>query len=149
VDFTIFGNLSLQEYVEKDEYCYDPNYRTPSERPLDRALVVVNNGELKVLHCIGPGMDYYSNEIGKFDLEDGEWTNLSNGLLIWEGSIVNEEYWTSCGMEYDCRQEGDFRKLTTDEWFWFKEDPDSPPWDESEWLVGRCTKEEWMEFVHG
>ena len=123
-------------------------YRRPRDRPKDRALVVYNAGEVKVLHHVGPDLETWEQETGEFCDEIVE-DNIPNGLYIWEGVITSIRVWNYDGDEYDSNFKGTLRPLTPDEWFWFCEDPDTPPWDVSAWLVGRATEEEWFLSVHG
>ena len=145
--------FKLIEYKPDDTepvHGYRNEYR--KDAPLSRALVLENYGESVVLHFIGADLEWEMEQVGELQIGGDDWGYSGHdvdGLWIWEGRMVTHKNWTSCGYEYDTEPEGDYRRLTQDEWNMFKEDPDIPPWDCREWFANNPTDKEWMESVHG
>lgn len=79
-------------------------------------------------------------ECGSKKLEDLGLDNAPEGLSIWEGSVVDTTYESIDGTDYDCELQGDFRKLTEDEWEAFRKGENL--WDEKLWRTEKMKEQE-------
>jgi hypothetical protein len=112
----------------KFEHDEPPEYKPQDERPPDLALLVSDGKRSKVLAYIGPGIEFWMDEIGESDVFDG----VPAG--IWMSKIRIDTYRCPDG-DYDSDIHSVERALTPQEWEMFMEDHETGPWCPADWFV--------------
>lgn len=125
-DLKTFHGLEIAPAKEVKPLYEPPTYK--KDCPPDRALLVSDGTHVKVLDYIGPALDYWF-ECAGLDVEDFD--GEPPGIWIWEGTIVDDKYWTDYGYEYDAELSGETRPLTKEEWEDWK--INDCPWDPDDW----------------
>jgi hypothetical protein len=114
-----------------DYFAFKRKYK--NNCPLDRALIVIYEGQCLVLDYIGSSLEYLENQYGHEYMQNeiAEDCNIEPGVYIWEGTIKRDppDYYGEPGDEY---LDGTFRFATKQEW----EDhiKDMYPWDPDLWI---------------
>lgn len=155
--------MELKPIASDDAFeIWEPPYKAAKDLPPDHALIIAGedpNIELHVLEHIGPGLDYWFENLGieEFDPPPGP------GFWIWEGSVESRRYDSpDYGTDYDIELEGTYRRLTEEEKQSLFVDHEDVPWDPKDWIdpekeraqeksravgpIGKLHKE-WQAFV--
>ena len=110
-------------------------HRYREDAPKLRALVAIHCGVLQDLIHIGEALEWLIDESGEplSDYITTSWSNLPNGIYIWEGEINSDGGSFDYG-EYECEHwlEGEFRLATKEEWEAHVNG--EYPWDPSLWI---------------
>lgn len=125
--------VEVKDEDEEDLPFNDP-WEYKDDAPVSRCYVASDGDKrIIVIDWIGKELEEWMEQIGEIDLTEHEVP--AAGLFIWEGGIRRENYDTPMGREYDIHLDGEFRKLTDEEWNMLQEEPYAAPWDNSNWLV--------------
>lgn len=113
------------EGMNSTNYFWSMRYK--DGHPKCRALVASDGEHAILLDWIGPDLDYL-NHVDSGTFHHDEWAGTKIGIWIWEGRLrSSRDYWD----EHDEWLEGDFRKLTRDEWADYC--VNDCPWDPADW----------------
>lgn len=141
---------SWVEYTPLNEHYHSCSNSYKTDRPKDRALLVIQDGVVLMLDYIGPGFDYLRDAACKsmYDdfikyNEDVDLEKLDPGVYIWEGCFVSDKIETYYGTEYDYHLEGNVRKATKEELKDYQTEESA--WDPGLWY--QEVKEDECEFV--
>lgn len=131
---------SWEEYAGIDECYHSCSNSYKTDRPEDRALLVVQDGVVLLLDYIGPGFDYLRDAACKSMAddfveynEDVDLEKLDPGVYIWEGCFVHVNY----------HLEGNVRKATKEELKTYQ--TEGCAWDPDLWY--KKAPEDEYEFV--